>query len=132
IIFSALAYVSYEVGDQFLLAMGIAAIGATLGYLVWNYPKGLIFAGDGGAYFLGFVIAEISVLLVARHREVSPFFPLLLVAYPVWEMTFSIYRRIFLQKIAADSPDAMHLHHLVYRRLLRWKSRSTAPDDLIQ
>ncbi|MBY0579664.1 MAG: glycosyltransferase [Burkholderiales bacterium] len=131
-IFAALAYVSFQVNDPALVAMCLAAIGATAGYLVWNYPKGLMFAGDGGAYFLGFIIAEISVMLVARHTEISPLFPLLLVAYPVWETVFTIYRRKFLQNRAVDSPDAMHLHQMIYKRLVRWKTGSKNPNHLIQ
>lgn len=131
-ILASLGYVSYRVGDHFLLAMCTGSIGAILGYLVWNYPRGLIFAGDGGAYFMGFLIAETSVLIVARNPEVSPLFPLLLVAYPVWEMVFSMYRRGILHKKPMDTPDAMHLHHLIYRRLVRWKTDSDDPRDLIQ
>ncbi|HET7833731.1 MAG TPA: glycosyl transferase, partial [Gallionella sp.] len=131
-IFVALGYVCYRVDDFVLLTICMAAIGATLGFLVWNYPRGLIFSGDGGAYFLGFLIAEISVLLIARHPDVSAWMPLLLVAYPVFEMLFSIYRRKFLLNKAVDSPDAMHLHQMVYKRLVRWKIGSDDPQHLIQ
>ena len=46
----ALAHVSMQVGDRELAAMAIALAAATAGFLVWNYPRGLIFAGDAGAY----------------------------------------------------------------------------------
>lgn len=62
---------------------------------------GKIFLGDGGAYLLGYFIAEISVLLVLRNPEVSPWFPLLVVAYPVVEALFSIYRRNILKGVSA-------------------------------
>jgi UDP-N-acetylmuramyl pentapeptide phosphotransferase/UDP-N-acetylglucosamine-1-phosphate transferase len=119
-IFLAIAYVSFKVGDAPLLALSFAMVGALAGFFVWNYPRGLIFAGDGGAYLVGFVIAELSVLLVARNPQVSPWFPLLLVIYPVFETLFTIYRRRFLRGVSPGLPDALHLHTLIYRRLVRW------------
>ncbi|MFN3505783.1 MAG: glycosyltransferase family 4 protein [Caldimicrobium sp.] len=119
IIISALAYVCYEVGDSFLLLVCLSTAGAILGFMVWNFPKGLIFLGDGGAYLIGFLIAEVSVLLVKRHPEVSPWFPMLLVAYPVTETIFSIYRKIFLKGISPGVPDALHLHMLIHRRIVK-------------
>ncbi|HEY6722286.1 MAG TPA: glycosyltransferase, partial [Burkholderiales bacterium] len=93
IVLAAMAYVSARVGDGFLLTSALAMIGALLGFLFWNYPKGKIFLGDGGAYLLGFWLAELSVLIVARHPEVSPWFPMLLLVYPIFETLFSMYRR---------------------------------------
>jgi UDP-N-acetylmuramyl pentapeptide phosphotransferase/UDP-N-acetylglucosamine-1-phosphate transferase len=119
-VFLAIGYVAFKVGDAALLGLSFAMIGALTGFLVWNYPRGLIFAGDGGAYLVGFIIAEMSVLLVARHHEVSPWFPLLIVIYPVFETLFSIYRKRFLRGISPGIPDGLHLHMLVYRRLVRW------------
>ncbi|MDN0082139.1 glycosyltransferase [Crenobacter sp. SG2305] len=119
-IFLALAYVSFKVGDSSLLGLSLAVAGGIAGFLCWNFPRGLIFAGDGGAYLIGFLIAEVSVLLVARHPQVSPWFPLLLVIYPVFETLFSIYRRKFLQGRSVGYPDALHLHQMVYKRLVRW------------
>lgn len=117
---AALAYVSFAVGDTVLLAISVSLMGAILGFLVWNFPRGMIFAGDAGAYLIGFLLAEVSVLLVVRHPGlVSPWFPMLLMIYPVFETLFSIYRRKKRQA-AAGLPDSMHFHQMVYKRLVRW------------
>jgi UDP-GlcNAc:undecaprenyl-phosphate/decaprenyl-phosphate GlcNAc-1-phosphate transferase len=114
----ALAYVALQVGDRQLAATVLVVAGASAGFLVWNYPRGLIFAGDGGAYLWGSVIAVVSVLLVMRHGQVSAWFPILLLVYPVWETMFSIYRKA----VRGQSPgvaDALHFHQLIYRRIVR-------------
>lgn len=120
IILFALSYVAFTVNDLYLLRICLITIGATIGFFVWNYPRGLIFAGDGGAYLLGFMIAEISVLLVLRNPKVSPWFPFTLVMYPVWETLFTIYRRRVVRGAAAGLPDALHLHQMIFNRLVRW------------
>ena len=117
----ALGAVAAQVGDLDVLYGAVVVGGAVLGFLLWNYPRGLIFVGDGGAYLIGFLIAELAVLLVQRNSEVSPWFALLLLFYPVWETLFSSYRRKVLRGRSASDPDALHLHSLVYRRLVRWK-----------
>jgi len=114
----ALAYVAFKVGDRQLAGISLALAGATAGFLAWNYPRGLIFAGDGGAYLWGAVISTLSLLLVSRHAQVSPWFPVLLMLYPIQETLFSIYRKV----VRGQSPamaDALHLHQLIYRRLVR-------------
>ncbi|WP_298933077.1 glycosyltransferase family 4 protein [uncultured Ramlibacter sp.] len=114
----ALAYVALLVGDRQLAAVVLVLAGATAGFLLWNYPRGLIFAGDGGAYLWGVVIAVASVQLVQRYPQVSPWFPVLLLIYPVWETVFSIYRKA----VRGQSPgvaDALHFHQLIYRRIVR-------------
>lgn len=120
IILGGLTYVAFQVGDTQIMIAALAMIGALLGFLVWNYPRGLIFLGDGGAYLVGFWIAELSVLLTARHPEVSKWFPLLLCIYPIFETLFTIYRRVILRRVHPGMPDALHLHQLVYRRIVRW------------
>lgn len=116
----ALGYVAFKVGDLSVLLVCLASAGAVLGFMVWNYPRGLIFAGDGGAYLMGFLIAELSVLLVVRNPAVSPWFPFTLVIYPVWETFFTMYRRRVVRGQSAGLPDALHLHQMVFSRLVRW------------
>lgn len=114
----ALAHVSLQVGDRELAAIVLCMVGATGGFLLWNYPRGLIFAGDGGAYLWGVVIAVASVTLVQRHAAVSPWFPMLLLMYPVWETMFSIYRKL-ARGVSPGVADALHFHQLIYRRIVR-------------
>jgi len=115
----SLALVALQVQDYpiFLIAASLAS--ATLGFLVWNFPFGRVFLGDGGAYFLGFMLAELAVQLVVRNPSVSPFYALAVLFYPVFETMFSIWRRRFKRGVPVDQPDALHLHQLVFRRLVR-------------
>jgi UDP-GlcNAc:undecaprenyl-phosphate/decaprenyl-phosphate GlcNAc-1-phosphate transferase len=119
IVLAALAWVAGQVGDPVVLTASLAMLGALLGFLVWNYPGGKIFMGDGGAYLLGFWLAELAVLLVVRNPDVSPWFPLMLLAYPITDTLFSIYRRHIIHGGSAGDADAMHLHQLIFSRLAR-------------
>ena len=117
----AIAYVGFQVDDALVGSLALAGIGAVLGFFIWNFPAGLIFLGDGGAYFLGFFVSEVSILLLQRNPgEVSPLFPLLVCIYPVFETVFSIYRRRLLRAQPSSMPDGIHLHSLIYRRVIRW------------
>ncbi|MGL4766704.1 MAG: MraY family glycosyltransferase [Formosimonas sp.] len=115
----SLLYVGFMVGDVLVVSFSLALLGATFGFLLWNYPNGNIFLGDGGAYLLGFLVADFSVILVNRHDSVSPWYPVLLFVYPLVETFFSMYRRRLKRK-PASVPDGVHLHSLIYRRMIRW------------
>lgn len=117
--FAAIAYVANQVGDRFVMLVALSCIGAILGFFIWNFPLGLIFLGDGGAYFLGFMAAELAILLFHRHPDVSPWFGVLVFFYPTVETAFSIYRRLVIKGVPVDTPDATHLHSLIFRRLMR-------------
>jgi UDP-N-acetylmuramyl pentapeptide phosphotransferase/UDP-N-acetylglucosamine-1-phosphate transferase len=116
----SLAYVAAQVGDVFVLVSALMVAGATAGFLIWNYPVGLIFLGDGGAYFIGFMLGELALLLVMRHPEVSTWYAALLLIYPAFETVFSAYRRLFLRGKSPAMPDGIHLHSLVFRRIVQW------------
>ncbi|HYD95589.1 MAG TPA: glycosyltransferase [Noviherbaspirillum sp.] len=116
----SLAYVALQVNDTFVLVTALIVAGAAAGFLIWNYPVGLIFLGDGGAYFLGFMVAELAVLLVMRNPAVSTWYPVLLLIYPAFETIFSAYRRLFLRGQSPGTPDGIHLHSLIFRRVVLW------------
>ncbi len=119
VILTAMAFVATQVNDMLVFMLCVGMIGALLGFLAWNWPKGKIFMGDGGAYLLGFILAELSVLLICRNPKVSPWFPLLLLGYPVFETLFSMFRRKFLHLTVSGHPDALHLHQLLFKWLAR-------------
>lgn len=113
-----LAYIGFLFQDVAILSLSLIMMGAILGFFIWNYPRGLIFLGDGGAYLIGFWIATLSVLLIARHPSISPWFALLINAYPILETLFTIYRRKIHQGKSPGLPDGIHFHTLIYRRIL--------------
>ncbi len=120
--------VAAQVGDSEVLTATAAVAGAVLGFLVWNYPRGLIFAGDAGAYVLGFLIAVLVLLLQHRNSEISAWFPLVILLYPVTETCFSIYRKKVLRGQSPAQPDGLHLHMLVYKRWVRTYAHSPSPS----
>lgn len=115
----SLAYVAFQVGDLHVMGAALIIVGAIAGFLIWNYPHGMIFMGDGGAYFIGFMLAELAVLLIARNPSVSAWYAVLLLIYPVVETVFSIYRR-FIRGVSPGLPDGVHLHMLIFKRVVRW------------
>lgn len=125
-----LAIVAAAVGDTLLCSVALILAASVAGFLVVNYPSGRVFLGDGGAYFVGLLLAELSVLLVHRNSEVSVWFPLVLLAYPIWETLFSMYRRRMRGRSTGDA-DALHLHSLVYRRVVRWKGAQGKAADAV-
>jgi len=122
----ALAYVAYLLGDTTIIFLCLVMAGAILGFFIWNYPQGLIFLGDGGAYLIGFWIGALSVWLCFAHPEISPWFALLINAYPIIETLFTIYRRRIHQNSNPGAPDGIHFHTLIYRRILQAKHFDSA------
>ena len=84
----------------------------TAGFFLVNFPFGKLFLGDGGAYLLGFLLSWLSVMLVYRNPDISPWAPLLACAYPVFETVFTIARRLWCRRHPGQ-PDSCHLHSLV-------------------
>ena len=123
----ALGYIGIKFNDPMIYFLSFTMAAAILGFFLFNYPKGLIFLGDGGAYLIGFWVAILSILLVNRHSEISPWFALMINAYPILETLFSIYRRKFHQGKSPGHPDGIHFHSLIFRRIL---NRSHIKNEL--
>lgn len=114
----ALATIAYSVGDTALLIVILVVVSAVGGFFLVNWPWGKLFLGDGGAYFIGFSVALLSVLLIERNHNVSAFAPLLICIHPITEVLFSIYRR--RQRYAHPGlPDRLHFHSLFKRRYVK-------------
>jgi UDP-N-acetylmuramyl pentapeptide phosphotransferase/UDP-N-acetylglucosamine-1-phosphate transferase len=114
LMFLGIASIARHVGDHFVYAQAIILTAVLGGFLLWNFPRGRVFMGDGGAYFIGFMYAQLSIQLVARNESVSAWFVIMLAAYPIVETLYSIYRRRIQSHTPSMEPDARHLHSLVY------------------
>jgi UDP-GlcNAc:undecaprenyl-phosphate GlcNAc-1-phosphate transferase len=88
-----------------------ALIGACIGFLLFNWHPARIFMGDSGSNFLGFTLAALSVLSVAKGTVVLALFvPVLALAIPIVDTAWAIVRRRLRGKSIA-TPDTEHLHH---------------------
>jgi len=70
----ALGVIAYVNGSHSATAMTFVAAGALIGFLIWNFPNGRLFAGDAGALFAG-AIAALASLIVISRTGLSPFIP---------------------------------------------------------
>lgn len=114
----ALAVLSALAGDVPLAVVCLMASVAVAGFWVVNYPWGKLFMGDGGAYFTGFMLAWLAVLLPMRNPDTSPWASLMVCAYPVLEVLYSMLRRT-IERRSMGKPDSEHLHSLVASQLVR-------------
>jgi len=122
----AITYIAYLFGDVTIIFLSLIMAAAILGFFIWNYPQGLIFLGDSGAYLIGFWIGTLTIMLCCRHPEISPWFALLINAYPIMETLFTIYRRKVYKGTSPGKPDGIHFHTLIYRRILHAKHFDSA------
>lgn len=120
---STLAFVGYammawQVGDAQLVGVSLVLAACVWGFFWGNWPLGKIFLGDGGAYFIGFGLAWVAVMLIERNPNVSAFAALTVCVHPIAEVLLSIYRRK-IKKMNPGHPDRMHFHSLVKQRYVR-------------
>ena len=111
----AMATVAYQLGDDLIVQLNLLLIMSLLGFFLLNFPFGRLFMGDGGAYFVGFMLSMIGLVFVNRHDEISNWFILGLLMYPMYELLFSIYRKKVINGTLASQPDGFHLHMLVHK-----------------
>jgi len=121
---AAIAWVAHRVDDAPVFGIAVLAAVATLAWLPFNWPGARLFAGDGGAYTLGFICAVLLVVLVQRNPQVSPWFGLTAAALPVWETLYSIWRRRNARRATMEA-DQCHLHQLVRVRM-HWSLKHRA------
>lgn len=97
-----------QVGAVFLIA---ALAGASLGFLPFNFNPAKIFMGDTGSTFLGFALASISVMGLAKsYAALAIAVPLLVLGLPIFDTAFAILRRVSNGKSIMEA-DRGHLHH---------------------
>ncbi len=118
VIIISFGYIAYIQDNQELLKVIYIVLGSIFGFFLLVFPKGKIFLGDGGAYLLGFIVAIVGIFLANKYSSVSPWYVLAVLIYPVWEVAFSIVRKLSIG-LSPLEPDGYHLHMLVYKHLVK-------------
>ncbi len=92
-----------------LMVCGVA--GTLLGFLVFNFPPAKIYMGDGGAYFLGFLIGELTISNSHKGTIAAALVaPLFVLALPILDVSLAIMRR-GLKGLPLFRADRRHIHH---------------------
>ncbi len=92
------------------IVLTLVMLGATLGFLLYNFNPASIFMGDSGSLFLGYMIAVISLLNFKTAAITSLIVPILILSIPILDTLFAILRRL-IKKQSIGTPDKEHLHH---------------------
>jgi len=101
--------------DFYVMFLSALLIGATLGFLRYNFPPARIFMGDTGSHFLGLTIAAASLLENRKGTAaVTLLLPLVALAVPILDGVAALMRRIWRGRPVFHA-DVGHIHH----RLLR-------------
>jgi len=118
LILTSFAFIASHHNNNDILSIIFITSGTTMGFFILNFPKGKIFLGDGGAYLLGFIVAIIGIYLASTYEDISPWYIIAIFIYPVWEVLFSIGRRVLFGRSALQA-DANHLHTLIYKHITK-------------
>jgi len=128
----ALALIGLRTGHASLVQLLCGVMATVGGFLFVNFPRGLLFLGDAGAYVLGFVLACFAVAMMQQEPDLSPWAVLLVFFWPLADMIFAILRRLG-QHRSPFRADKLHFHHVVMRcfdiRILR-KKRSAVSNPV--
>ncbi|MEM1157073.1 MAG: MraY family glycosyltransferase [Verrucomicrobiota bacterium] len=106
-----LGYVAWSGGSPEIAYVSFAVAGALLGFLCFNFPPAKIFLGDGGAYFIGFGIAALS-LQCSEKGSVAAVLLVTVIALglPIMDTLFALMRRA-VRGFPIFRADAEHIHH---------------------
>ena len=130
IMVSSFGIAAFLVDDIELALFAAVIVALLLGFLFVNFPWGYLFLGDGGAYFAGFLLGSLAVMLPVRNPQISEWYSIMILAYPVLEILHSIVRRTVRKGRRATSPDNLHLHTLIYRTFARKIAKTLGKEKL--
>ena len=112
---SSLAYIAYihgtRLGSMPVCIALVAVAGGCLGFLPFNFSPAKTFMGDGGALYLGYMIAVLSVISPLKQATVvGALIPMLTLAVPIFDTALAMLRRL-LKHESMMHADKGHLHH---------------------
>jgi len=115
-IFISIFFLANLYQDEEIKNWSIFLILLSLFFLVLNFPFGKFFLGDSGSYLYAFLSGSTVIMLFERNSKLPTLLALLILAYPITEIVFSIARKS-LQKLSPMKPDNLHIHQLIYNKL---------------
>lgn len=104
----ALLALTPEMGQPELASFALIVAGAFAGFLFYNSRPASIFLGEGGSTLAGFLLGTLAILSGAKIG-----ITMLVMAIPLLDLLWTIFRRFVLARRSIAAPDAQHLHFLL-------------------
>jgi UDP-GlcNAc:undecaprenyl-phosphate GlcNAc-1-phosphate transferase len=107
------AMIAYLNGQTLVTTLAAAVLGAAAGFLRWNFKPAKIFMGDGGAMFLGFLMATLGLKLRVEHAShLSAWLaPLLILGVTIFDTTLVTISRSRRGFLPFTTPGKDHTAH---------------------
>jgi UDP-GlcNAc:undecaprenyl-phosphate GlcNAc-1-phosphate transferase len=100
-------------GASTAVAMSVALMGASIGFLLFNFPPGRIFMGDTGSMFLGIMLGLVACSVTVAKPTLNTFFSVcFILAVPILDSWLAIGRRWALREPVFKA-DCLHMHHIL-------------------
>ncbi|MAG30005.1 MAG: undecaprenyl-phosphate alpha-N-acetylglucosaminyl 1-phosphate transferase [Deltaproteobacteria bacterium] len=115
IIAATLSIICWQGGQPVGVVIGLALLGALLGYLPYNFPPARIFLGDTGSLLIGFALSLLALEGYRKTAFLAFIVPILALAIPLLDTALSIVRRLRTGR-GVFSPDNLHMHHRLLHR----------------
>jgi UDP-GlcNAc:undecaprenyl-phosphate GlcNAc-1-phosphate transferase len=120
IIYSAFfAFIAFVTKQDYFLFMSLAIVGSCLGFFIYNFRKNrpaLVFLGDSGATFLGFLLASFAILGEWGESIIDIVIPILIMSVLIFDMTLTTIVRIYTGEVRTFNQwlhytGRDHFHH---------------------
>jgi len=110
VFFALLAYLN---GQTLVTILAAAVLGAATGFLRWNFKPAKIFMGDGGAMFLGFLMATLGLKLRIEHASHLSVWlaPVLILGVTIFDTTLVTISRARRGLLPFTTPGKDHAAH---------------------
>ena len=94
--------------------LAFSAMGALLGFWLYNKPPARIFMGDSGSLSIGLLLAYFAIMVsnlpLDTENTFNPVFAMVVLAYPVID-TLRVFTIRICKGISPFTPDRNHIHH---------------------
>ena len=97
--------------DVLVSSLAAAVLGGALGFLKWNFKPARIFMGDGGAMFLGFMLATLGLKTTSGGQGYNWVVPVFVLGVPIFDTALIIISRLRRGLLPFSSPGKDHTAH---------------------
>lgn len=127
IVLVVLAFISYQSGEHFMVALYVALAGATLGFWRYNFYRARLFMGDSGSLFIGYMLGALTIMATYYQADRMPtklpvLMPVIVLGVPIFDTVSVVLIRIHQHRPIMQGDTNHFSHRLVQLGLKPWQA----------